>query len=112
MIKIKHDKKYSTIYGHMLKFQKGLYKGSRVKRGQIIGYVGQTGLATGPHCHYELHVNNEPRNPTTTNLPTASPIPAREMKSFKAKANTLLARLKVYEAAHFASKKIKNRKIG
>ncbi|MFX8414306.1 M23 family metallopeptidase, partial [Acinetobacter baumannii] len=84
----------------------------RVKRGQIIGYVGQTGLATGPHCHYELHVNNEPRNPTTTNLPTASPIPAREMKSFKAKANTLLARLKVYEAAHFASKKIKNRKIG
>ena len=65
MIKIKHDKTYSTVYGHMLRFQKGLSKGSKVKRGQVIGYVGQTGLATGPHCHYELHVNNQPRNPTT-----------------------------------------------
>ena len=111
MIKIKHDKKYSTIYGHMLKFQKGLSKGSRVKRGQVIGFVGQTGLATGPHCHYELHVNNEPHNPTTTSLPTASPISAREMKSFKAKTNTLLARLKLYEAAQLASKS-KNRKVG
>lgn len=113
MIKIKHDKKYSTIYGHMLKFQKGLSKGSRVKRGQVIGFVGQTGLATGPHCHYELHVNNEPRNPTTTSLPTASPLSGREMKSFKAKTSTLLARIKLYEAAHLASKgKNKNRKIG
>lgn len=112
MIKIKHDSKYSTIYGHMLKFQKGLSKGSRVKRGQVIGYVGQTGLATGPHCHYELHVNNEPRNPTTTNLPTASPIPAREMKSFKAKTGTLLARLKLYEAAQLASKGRGNAKLG
>lgn len=113
MIKIQHDNKYSSIYGHMLKFQKGLYKGSRVKRGQVIGYVGQTGLATGPHCHYELHVNNEPRNPTTTSLPTASPIPAREMRGFKAKTNVLLARLKVYEAARLASKgKTKNQKLG
>jgi murein DD-endopeptidase MepM/ murein hydrolase activator NlpD len=112
MIKIKHDSKFSSIYGHMLKFQKGLSKGSRVKRGQVIGYVGQTGLATGPHCHYELHVNNEPRNPTTTNLPTASPIPAREMKAFKAKTGTLLARLKLYEAAQFASKEKGKTKLG
>lgn len=104
MIKIKHDQQFSTLYGHMLKFQKGLSRGSRVKRGQVIGYVGQSGLASGPHCHYELHVNNEPRNPTTTNLPTASPLPAREMKSFKAKAGVLLARLKLYEAAQLASK--------
>ncbi|RUR08679.1 peptidoglycan DD-metalloendopeptidase family protein [Legionella sp. km772] len=113
MIKIKHDKKYSTIYGHMLKFQKGLSKGSKVKRGQVIGYVGQTGLATGPHCHYELHVNNAPHNPTTTSLPTASPIPAREMKAFKAKTNALLARLKLFEAAQLASKgRNKNHKLG
>lgn len=113
MIKIKHDAKYSSIYGHMLKFQKGLSKGSRVKRGQVIGYVGQTGLASGPHCHYELHVNNTPHNPTTTSLPTASPIPAREMRSFKAKTGALLARLKLYEAAQLASKgKNKNHKVG
>jgi murein DD-endopeptidase MepM/ murein hydrolase activator NlpD len=112
MIKIKHDSKFSTIYGHMLKFQKGLYKGSRVKRGQVIGYVGQTGLATGPHCHYELHVNNEPRNPTSTSLPTSSPIPAREIKGFKAKTGMLLARLKLYEGAHLASKGKTTRHVG
>jgi murein DD-endopeptidase MepM/ murein hydrolase activator NlpD len=109
MIKIKHDKTYSTIYGHMLKFQKGLSKGSRVKRGQIIGYVGQTGLASGPHCHYELHVNDQPRNPTTTNLPTASPLAGRELKAFKTRTGTLIARLKLFEAAHLASK---GKKIG
>lgn len=112
MIKIQHDKTYSTIYGHMLKFQKGLYKGSRVKRGQVIGYVGQTGLATGPHCHYELHVHNQPKNPTTISLPTASPISAREMASFKAKAGKLLAQLKLYEAAQLASKNTRKAKVG
>lgn len=112
MIKIKHDKTYSTVYGHMLKFQKGLSKGSKVKRGQVIGYVGQTGLATGPHCHYELHVNNSPRNPTTVNLPTASPISGREMLAFKAKASTLLARLKLFEEANLASAGKRNIDVG
>lgn len=103
MIKITHDKTYSSIYGHMLKFQKGLSKGSRVRRGQVIGYVGQTGLATGPHCHYELHVNNQPRNPTTIGLPTAAPVPARELASFRAKSNNLFARLKLIEKTSIAT---------
>lgn len=90
MIEIKHDKTYSTLYGHMLRFEKGLSRGSRIKRGQVIGYVGQTGLATGPHCHYELHVHNQPRNPTTTYLPTSSPVPVREMAVFKAKVQKYL----------------------
>lgn len=104
MIKIKHDSKFSTLYGHMLRFQKGLSKGSRIKRGQVIGYVGQTGLATGPHCHFELHVYNQPRNPSTIPIPTAASVPAREMASFKAKSQTLFARLKLFEEAHLASK--------
>lgn len=112
MIKIKHDKKYSTVYGHMLRFQKGLYKGSKVRRGQVIGYVGQTGLATGPHCHYELHVNNQPRNPTTIPLPTAAPIPSRELAAFKARAGTMLARLKLFEEANLASAGKKNIDVG
>lgn len=112
MIKIKHDKTYSTIYGHLLKFQKGLSRGSKVKRGQVIGYVGQTGLATGPHCHYELHVNNQPRNPTTISLPTAAPVPTKELAAFKAKASTLLARLKLFEQAQLASKGKKNIDVG
>lgn len=112
MIKIKHDKTYSTIYGHMLKFQKGISKGSRVKRGQVIGYVGQTGLATGPHCHFEIHVNNQPRNPTTIGIPTAASIPSREMASFKAKSRSLFARLKLYEQATIASSGKRNINVG
>lgn len=107
MIKIEHDHTYSSIYAHMLKFQKGLSRGDRVKRGQVIGYVGQTGLASGPHCHYELHINHQPRNPTTAILPHAAPIPTREMTAFKNKAITLLAQMKLYEEATLAAAKRK-----
>jgi murein DD-endopeptidase MepM/ murein hydrolase activator NlpD len=97
MVKLSHSKTYSSIYGHLLRFQKGLSKGDRVKRGQIIGYVGQTGLATGPHCHYEFHVNHQPKNPTTIELPRAAPISARDMAAFKAQAQLAIARLKLFE---------------
>ena len=102
MIKISHNKTYSSIYGHLLKFQKGLSRGSFVKRGQVIGYVGQSGLATGPHCHYEFHINHSPKNPTTIDLPRGEPIPLRERASFKANAGILLARLKLYEEGNLA----------
>jgi murein DD-endopeptidase MepM/ murein hydrolase activator NlpD len=97
MIKIKHNKNFSTLYGHMLKFQKGLSKGSFVRRGQIIGYVGQTGLASGPHCHYEVHVNNQAKNPATVSLPRGEPVNRREFAKFKANTNVLLAQLKQFE---------------
>lgn len=103
MIKINHHKAYHSIYGHMLKFQKGLSKGSFVRRGQVIGYVGQTGLATGPHCHYEFHVNKQAKNPTTVDLPRGFPIGGRELAAFKSKANTFLAQLKLYSEGRFAS---------
>lgn len=99
VIKIKHNKNYSTIYAHMLRFQKGLRKGSYVKRGQVIGYVGQTGLATGPHCHYEFHINRQPKNPTTIALPRAPSISKTELSVFKAKTSTLLAQLQLFEDA-------------
>lgn len=106
MIKISHNNIYSSLYAHLLRFQKGLSRGSYVKRGQVIGYVGQTGLADGPHCHYEFHVKQQPKNPTTIELPRSSPVPKHEMASFKHKANTLLAQLKLYEDAQLiASKK-------
>lgn len=103
MVKISHSKLYSSLYAHLLRFQKGLARGDHVKRGQVIGYVGQTGLADGPHCHYEFHVNRQPKNPSTVELPRSSPVPAREMVSFKTKAGTLLAQLKLYEAASLAA---------
>jgi murein DD-endopeptidase MepM/ murein hydrolase activator NlpD len=103
MIKISHNKMYTSIYGHLLKFERGLSRGSFVKRGQVIGYVGQSGLATGPHCQDEFHVNQYPKNPTTIDLPRASPVPAREMASFKANAGTLIAQLKLYEEGNLVA---------
>ena len=101
-IKLEHPDHYTSIYGHLLKFKKGLTHGAQVKRGDIIGYVGQTGLATGPHCHYELRRHNKPLNPSTVKLPQAFSIPAKELAQFKAHAVTQLAQLKLYEAANIA----------
>jgi murein DD-endopeptidase MepM/ murein hydrolase activator NlpD len=107
MIKIVHDRKYSTVYGHMLRFQRGLSKGSFVRQGQIIGYVGQSGLATSPHCHYEIHVNQEARNPATIDLPKSSPIYGRELTNFRANALGTLNALAAYERAHNPSPVVK-----
>lgn len=96
MIKIKHNSKYSTVYGHMLKFEKGLSRGSYVHKDQIIGYVGQSGLATGPHCHFEFHINNQPRNPTTLILPQGNPLSGKELASLKFQAHQLLAKINLY----------------
>lgn len=100
MIKIQHSAMYTSLYGHLLRFQKGLSQGAYVKRGQIIGYVGQSGLATGPHCHYEFHVNQQPKNPTTITLPRALPIAREYRHAFQMHASNLLASLKLYESGY------------
>ena len=62
-VKIRHNSTYETIYAHMKSFAKGIREGKKVKQGQIIGYVGSTGMSTGPHLHYEVHHNGAPQNP-------------------------------------------------
>ena len=93
VIVLKHGGKYSTLYGHMSAYARNLHTGSKVKQGQIIGYVGMSGLATGPHLHYEFRVNGVHRNPLTVALPKAASIPERRMADFKAKTGSLLAQL-------------------
>ena len=69
-VKIKHNSTYSTLYAHMSKFGRGVKEGVRVKQGQIIGYVGSTGMSTGPHLHYEVIVNGKKINSQKLKLPS------------------------------------------
>lgn len=104
VIIIKHGQRYTTLYGHMNGFAKGIRAGSRVKQGQTIGYVGMTGLATGPHLHYEFRVNGVHRNPLTVPLPKAHGVDAEEKPRFLAQAKNLQAQLTLFaEAATLAS---------
>jgi len=90
---IQHGGNITTLYGHMSKYRSGLSNGSRVKQGDIIGYVGASGLATGPHLHYEFRVNGVHKNPVTIKLPLAEPVPASERAAFMKQSATLMAQL-------------------
>ncbi|MDX1801612.1 MAG: M23 family metallopeptidase, partial [Marinobacter sp.] len=98
-IVIQHGYNITTLYGHMNGFARGIRSGKHVKQGQVIGYVGQTGLATGPHLHYEFRVNGAPRNPVTVKLPDAAPVPKSELARFKTKTEMTLAQLETYQDA-------------
>ncbi|HVV67425.1 MAG TPA: peptidoglycan DD-metalloendopeptidase family protein [Gammaproteobacteria bacterium] len=102
-IVIKHDSKYSTLYAHMSNFASNLHIGSVVQQGQVIGYVGSTGLATGPHLHYEIHVNNVAMNPLTVSLPEET-VPSSYRNQFSAQVRTLMARLKLDQSVRLAEK--------
>lgn len=90
---IKHDESRTTLYGHMTRFADGMALGAKVKRGQVIGYVGSTGLTTGPHLHYELRVNNRQVNPLKTSIPDKDRLTAEERQKLLAAARPLTTRL-------------------
>ena len=90
---IQHGGKYTTLYGHLSGYARGIKRGKHVRQGQIIGYVGKTGLATGPHLHYEFRVNGVHRNPLTVKLPKAMRIPDELMDEFKTQTEPLLAQM-------------------
>lgn len=84
VIMLKHNNGVSTVYGHLSRFTTGLHRGEKVAQGDIIGFVGMTGLATGPHLHYEFLMNGQHRDPMTVALPKADPINARDKAKFDA----------------------------
>ena len=90
---LSHSGKYTTLYAHMSKFKKGINRGTRVKQGDVIGYLGMSGLATGPHLHYEFRVNGVHRNPLTVALPKAEALPKKYRNDFNQKSLPLLAQL-------------------
>lgn len=95
MVKLSHGQTYETRYAHLKGFAKGIRKGKWVKQGQIIGYVGTTGLSSGPHLHYEFYVNGAVRNPVTVKLPNGSPIDRSELANFQLTTKPLLAKLEI-----------------
>jgi len=90
---LSHGGKYTTLYAHMSRYRKGIRSGQRIQQGQTIGYIGSSGLATGPHLHYEFRVNGVHRNPLTVELPKAEPLAKQYQAEFKAQATPLIAQL-------------------
>ena len=88
-VKIKHNSTYSTVYAHMSKFARGIKKGVRVTQGQIIGYVGSTGMSTGPHLHYEVIQNGKKINSQTLKLPSGKKLTGKDREDFE------LAKIKI-----------------
>ena len=82
-IKINHNSTYSTVYAHLKNFGRGIKEGVRVKQGQIIGYVGSTGMSTGPHLHYEVIVNGKKVNSQRLKLPSGKILKGEERKEFE-----------------------------
>ena len=100
IIRIRHRGSFKTVYAHLLKFAKGIRKGRRVYQGQVIGYVGTTGLSTGPHLHYEFRINGAPRNSRTVKLPDAKPVPDSEMARFQKFTEQRLAQFNVFRESN------------
>ena len=93
VVMINHQGRYTTVYGHLSRHAKGLRQGQRVEQGEIIGHVGMTGLASGPHLHYEFKINGQQRDPLRVALPDASPIVNVQKVAFQEATGSLLTRL-------------------
>ncbi len=92
---LKHGSRYTTLYAHLNNYNRKVRSGSKVKQGQIIGYVGSTGLASGPHLHYEFRVNGVHRNPLTVKFPSTKPIPEIYRDNFELSTQGYVAQLDV-----------------
>ena len=97
VVVLQHNGHYSTLYGHMSRFG-SIAVGQHVSQGQTIGFVGMTGLATGPHLHYEFRIDGQHRDPLTVTLPKAEPLPNIELARFRLQSQPMIARLHTLES--------------
>ena len=92
-IKIRHNGTYQTLYLHMSRFARGMKKGKRVAQGQVIGYVGSSGLATGPHLCFRMYKHGSPVNPSRVKAKSAKPVSDKNLTAFRATIEPLMAKL-------------------
>ncbi len=102
VIMLNHQGNFATVYGHLSRFTKGLRQGQRVAQGDVIGYVGMTGLANGPHLHYEFKINGQQRDPLRVALPNATPVDAANKAAFQSATSELIARLALLRNTNLA----------
>ncbi len=93
VIMINHQGHFTTVYGHLSRYAKGLHQGQRVAQGEVIGYVGMTGYATGPHLHYEFRIDGQQRDPLHVALPNAQPVGAADVVAFQSLSGNFVDRL-------------------
>lgn len=98
---LKHDENHTTLYGHMSRFHESLEQGSRVRQGDVIGYVGMTGLATGPHLHYEFRIDGKHMDPVKVELPRPVRMTDAQLEAFRSKTASLMAQLDTYRKTRF-----------
>jgi len=103
VVVLRHQSKYTTWYGHLSGFANGLRKGKRVAQGEVIGYVGATGLATGPHLHYEFRINGVFQNPLRVAMPEAPPITLEQKPKFEQDTRRYAQRLDLLRGINLAS---------
>lgn len=102
VVMVNHQGHYSTVYGHLSRFANGLHRGQRVSQGELIAYVGKTGMATGPHLHYEFKINGQQRDPLRVTLPDARPINPIQKIQFQTATSGLNARLSMLSGNQLA----------
>jgi murein DD-endopeptidase MepM/ murein hydrolase activator NlpD len=88
-VEIEHNQQYTTAYGHLSAFARGLHQGERVRQGEVIGYVGMTGMATGPHLHYEVHYQGAQVDPLSIKMPALTRLAGDDLKAFEAGRNAV-----------------------
>ena len=103
LVEIRHTRGYASRYAHLRGFADGVRPGTRVKQGDLIGYVGSTGLSTGPHLHYEFHSGGRPVDPNSIRYLTGDPVPGGQRSAFLRLARARIASMDAFEGSHLAA---------